>query len=611
MAKFDPVSYKKPKDIRKTMRQLWSYLRGSAALLIFAGILSIIGGTASYIGVYMVKPIVNNAIMPGNFQQLIHSLIFLGIIYLIGVSSSFGYSQIMAHVSQLAASKIRRDLFAHTQKLPLTFFDAHTHGELMSRFTNDVDTIIEMLNTSFTTIIQSAVTLIGTITMIMFLNLKLSIIMIVMQILMVGYIRFSTKRSRKYYQTQQQQIGALNGFIEEMISGSKVEKVFNHQEANFETFCTYNEQLRNISTNAAASTKSMIPVVVTLTYFNYALSSVAGGLLALSGEMDIGSLAAYLVLVRQSSMPLNHMTEQITFLLASLSGAERIFAIMNEKSEPDQGTITVLHKYEEQREKLFWHDPAGQFLEKDIPLQGDIHFNNISFSYTKGKQVLNNISLYAKPGQKIAIVGSTGAGKTTIINLINRFYEIESGEILFDGIPIRQIKMAALRMNISVVVQDTHLFSGTISENIRFGKLDATEDEIQRAAEIAHAEPFIRRLPQGYQTELQHDGGNLSQGQRQLIAIARAAIRQPAVMILDEATSSVDTRTERQIEAGMDSIMEGRTVFVIAHRLSTVRNADAILVLEDGRILERGTHEELLAAHGRYYDLCTGKNELS
>ena len=544
----------------------------------------------------------------------------------------------MVVTSQKVIKEIRNDLFAHTQKLPLSYFDAHSHGELMSRFTNDVDTVQEAMNSSFAMIIQSFMQLFGTIVMMMVLSVRLSLIVIVFLVLMFIFIKMNGKQSKKYFNRQQAELGRINGFVQEMMAGQKVEKVFNHEAKDFERFCEMNESLRRESTNALTFAGRMVPTIVTLSYFNYAVSACVGGLMAIKGLLDLGTLSAYLVYVRQSAMPLNQFTQQVNFLLSALSGAERIFEMMDEKPEIDEGTVTLCNavrtpdgglKECEERTGLFaWRVPERMTMQDGslqkrfnvvedgavatslVELKGDVRFKDVVFGYTPEKRVLNGISLFAKPGQKIAFVGSTGAGKTTIVNLVNRFYEIQSGTITYDGIDIKDIKKDDLRRSLAMVIQETHLFTGTIADNIRYGNPHATDEEVVEAAKIANADSFIKWLPEGYNTMLYSDGGNLSQGQRQLLAIARAAAAKPPVLILDEATSSVDTRTERLIEKGMDAIMEDRTVFVIAHRLSTVRNSEAIMVLEKGEIIERGNHAELLAQEGRYYRLYMGQFEL-
>ena len=629
MAKY--VGYKRPKDTKKTLKHLFSYLGLHKWSFVCVAVLVFISAGANIAGTYLLKPVINHFIMPGDMSGLIKAVTGMGIMYFCGATCTLLYNRLMVKTSQKVIQEIRNDLFAHTQKLPLSYFDAHTHGELMSRFTNDVDTIQEAMNNSFAMIIQSFIMLTGTIIMMMVLSIQLSLIVIVFLIIMFFFIRFNGKHSKKYFNRQQAELGKINGFVQEMAEGQKVEKVFNHEEIDFNNFCELNENLRKESTSALTFSGMMIPTIVSLSYLNYALSACVGGLLAIRGLIDLGSLSAYLVYVRQSAMPLNQFTQQVNFLLSALSGAERIFDMMDTEPEIDNGTVTLCNANKSEDGTLTespvftgtfaWKVPeitndstglahTGDVHYSYVELKGDVRFNNVVFGYTPQKKVLNDISLYAKPGHKIAFVGSTGAGKTTIVNLINRFYEIQSGTITYDGIDITNIKKDDLRRSLSMVIQDTHLFTDTIADNIRYGRLDATDDDVRQAAIIANADSFIRRLPDGYNTMLYTDGSNLSQGQRQLLAIARAAVSHPPVLILDEATSSVDTRTERLIEKGMDAIMKDRTVFVIAHRLSTVRNSNAIMVLEKGKIIERGSHDELLSQKGRYYQLYTGQFEL-
>lgn len=647
MAKY--VGYKRPKDTKKAIKHLLVYLGHYKWMFMLVALLVLISAGANVAGTYLVKPVVNHFIVPGDMEGLLKAVIAMGIMYACGALCTFGYNRIMVKVSQKVIQDIRNDLFAHVQKLPLKYFDAHTHGELMSRFTNDVDTVQEAMNNSFAMIIQSFIMLFGTLIMMMVLSVRLSVIVIVFLVIMFFFIKFNSKHSKKYFNRQQEELGKINGFVQEMMAGQKVEKVFNHEQKNFEKFCEMNESFRKESTNALAFAGMMIPTIVSLSYLNYAISACVGGLFTLKGLMDLGSLSSYLIYVRQSAMPLNQFTQQVNFLLSALSGAERIFDMMDERPEIDEGSVTLCNAVKNADGSLTecsqytgvfaWKVPAelntywnsdsykekvkSQTIDKNmdkaaandgtylVELRGDVRFKNVVFGYVPGKTILNDVTLYAKPGQKIAFVGSTGAGKTTIINLINRFYDIQSGTITYDGIDIKDIKKDDLRKSLAMVIQDTHLFTGTIADNIRYGKLDATDEEVRNAALIANADSFIRRLPDGYNTMLYSDGSNLSQGQRQLLAIARAAIAKAPVLILDEATSSVDTRTEGLIEKGMDAIMEGRTVFVIAHRLSTVRNSKAIMVLEKGQIIERGSHDELLEQKGRYYQLYTGQFELS
>ena len=619
MAQYKYTGYKRPKNTKKTLLHLLGYLGHHKWLFLLVGLLVCISTGANLMGTYLLKPVINRFIMPGDMAGLVRAVIGMGIMYLCGALATLGYNQLMIKSAQTVVQEIRRDLFVHVQKLPLKYFDAHTHGELMSRFTNDVDTVQEAMNNSFAMIIQNFLMLFGTVVMMMVLSVRLSLIVLVFLAVMFAFIRFNGSRSRKYFQRQQAELGRINGFVEEMMAGQKVEKVFNHEKKDFENFCALNESYRKEATSALTYTGMQVPTIVSLSYLNYAVSACVGGLYAIAGLLDIGSLASYLVYVRQSAMPLNQFTQQVNLLLTALAGAERIFDLMEAEPESDEGDVTLCNVREEKGALVETPERTGHFAWKVpekgrearlVSLKGDVRFENVVFGYVPEKRILNGISLYAKPGQKIAFVGSTGAGKTTIINLINRFYEIQSGTITYDGIDIRRIRKADLRHSLAMVIQETHLFTGTIADNIRYGRLDASDEEVREAARIANADSFIRRLPDGYDTMLHSDGSNLSQGQRQLLAIARAAVARPPVLILDEATSSIDTRTERLIEKGMDAIMDGRTVFVIAHRLSTVRNSRAIMVLEHGEIIERGDHEALLEQKGRYYQLYTGQFEL-
>ena len=609
------LSAKKPKNLRYTIRMLLSYMGRHKLILLVVAVLVTISALANLLGTYMIRPVVNN-LVSGEVDTLLSGVILTAAIYGIGALSAYGYTQAMVKAAQQVLFDIRRDLFAHLQTLPLKFFDTQRHGDIMSYFTNDVDTISDALNNSFAMVIQSFIQMVGTLVILFILNWRLSLIVVVCYAAMFLYIRFSGKRSKKYYTRQQASLGDLDGYIEEMVNGQKVVKVFNHEAANLKEFQKKNEALRKAGTGAQSYAATMIPAVVSISYINYAIVAVLGGIMALQGTTDVGSLASYLVFVRQAALPINQFTQQSNFLLAALAGAERVFNVMQLKPEIDKGKVDLVNVEEKAGQFVPCEKKTGRWAWRKmdgtlVPLCGDVRFQNVEFGYESNHPVLKNITLYAKPGQKIAFVGSTGAGKTTITNLINRFYDVQGGCVTYDGIDVKDIKKEALRHSLGIVLQDTHLFTGSIADNIRFGKLDATDEEIKRAARIANADSFIRRLPQGYDTMVTADGANLSQGQRQLLAIARAAVADPPVLILDEATSSIDTRTESLIEKGMDQLMEGRTVFVIAHRLSTVRNADAIMVLEHGQIVERGDHEDLLLQKGRYYQLYHGMFELS
>lgn len=608
-------SGKKPKNLKHTLRVFLSYLGRHKKMLAVVAVLVTISAGANLLGTYMIRPVVNG-LADGDVHTLLRGVLITALIFGCGALAAYGYTQTMVKAAQQVVFDIRRDLFEHVQTLPLQFFDSRRHGDIMSLFTNDIDTMADALNNSFAMVIQSFIQIVGTLTLLYILNWRLSLIVTVCYGIMFWYIKFSGKRSKGYYTKQQNSLGELNGYIEELITGQKVVKVFHHEEESFTEFCKKNEELRKAGTGAQGYAATMVPVVVSISYVNYAIVAVLGGLLALHGKADIGSLASYLVFVRQAALPINQFTQQSNFLLSALAGAERVFDVMSLEPEIDEGKVELVNVKEENGAlavceettgRWAWKRPDGTMTE----LRGDVRFENVDFGYTADRLILKNISLYAKPGQKIAFVGSTGAGKTTITNLINRFYDVQGGAVVYDGIDVKDIEKDALRHSLGIVLQDTHLFTGTVAENIRFGKLDATQEEIERAAKIANADSFIRRLPNGYDTMLTSDGANLSQGQRQLLAIARAAVADPPVLILDEATSSVDTRTEALIEKGMDQLMEGRTVFVIAHRLSTVRNANAIMVLEQGNIVERGDHDALLAQKGKYYQLYHGMFELS
>ena len=635
-------SGKKPENMKRTVGYFLSYMGRHKRMLFVVAVLVSVSALCNLLGTYMIRPVVNG-LADGNVRTLLKGVLVAAAIFATGALAAWGYSQTMVRASQKILFDIRRDLFSHIQTLPLKFFDSNGHGDIMSLFTNDIDTISDALNNSFAMVIQSFIQMVGTLTILYVLNWRLSIIVTVCYGIMLWYIKFSGSRSKTYYARQQNSLGALNSFIEEMISGQKVVKVFNHEDASFQEFCEKNEALRQAGTGAQGYVATMVPVVVSISYINCAIVAVLGGLLVLQGKADLGSLASYLVLVRQAALPINQFTQQSNFLLAALAGAERVFQVMDLGPEVDEGKVELVRARIQNGKLVLCEKENGKstrngeadskstidgsdtFSEVEnavvwawkktdgelVPLRGDVRFEHVDFGYDSERMILKDISLYAKPGQKIAFVGSTGAGKTTITNLINRFYDVQGGSVVYDGIDVREIRKESLRHSLGIVLQDTHLFTGTVADNIRFGKLDATQEEIEKAAKIANADSFIRRLPQGYDTMVTSDGAQLSQGQRQLLAIARAAVADPPVLILDEATSSVDTRTEALIQRGMDQLMEGRTVFVIAHRLSTVRNSNAIMVLEQGKIVERGDHDDLLEQKGKYYQLYHGMFELS
>ncbi|MGI5946070.1 MAG: ABC transporter ATP-binding protein [Lachnospiraceae bacterium] len=583
----------KPQNTKATVKRLMSYLEQYKLGMGLAFFCVIINTIASLAGSYMLRPIINTYIAPtdgsrGDAAGLARALAVLGIVYVLGVLANYFQAKIMLTIAQKALVQLREDLFTKMQKLPVRFYDTNNNGDLMSRFTNDVDTVGQMLSSTLVQLFAGALSLVGTLALMLYTNIWLTIITLIMIPLMMKAGGFVAGRSQKYFSAQQSALGAVNGYIEETITGQKVVKVFCHEKIAEEEFGYLNDELKKNQIRAQFFGGIMGPVMGNLSQVNYALTACVGGLLCVLKGFDVGGLTVFLNFSRQFSRPINELSMQVSTIFSALAGAERVFAVMDEEPEPaDDKDAAVLN-----------------------PMEGHVILDHVTFGYNPDKVILNDISLYAKPGQKIAFVGSTGAGKTTITNLINRFYDIQSGSITIDGVNIRHINRENLRSNIAMVLQDTHLFTGTVRENIRYGRLDATDEEVIEAAKTASAHSFIMRLPNGYDTMLEGDGANLSQGQRQLLNIARAAISKAPVLILDEATSSVDTRTEKHIEHGMDRLMANRTTFVIAHRLSTVRNANAIMVLENGRIIERGDHDELLAMKGRYYELYTGMKEL-
>jgi len=608
--------YQKPNDSKKTLKQLFKYLNKDKLLLFLVVLMIVLSSCASIVGTYLMKPIINNYILPGDFAGLAKILFILAMIYLVGAFLIYVYNKIMVKISQSTVAQIRADLFHRMQKLPIKYYDTHPHGDLMSRYTNDIDNVMEMLSSSFTSLIANVLTFTGAFIMITYLSIPLTLITIGALAVMFILVKYIGKKSQANYRLQQQNLGRVNGFIEETISGQKVVKVFTHEKRAEADFAVINESLRVASTKAETYAGMMMPLMGNISYVVYAILACVGGLLTINGSFDIGSLIAFLQYNRMISNPIMQVTQQINIIFAGLAGAERIFEMMNQEEEIDDGlitltpvvknsdgTLTACQKYTGQ---WAWHHPHEDGTVTLSELKGDVRFHDVVFGYNDEVKVLKKINLFAKPGQKIAFVGKTGAGKTTITNLINRFYDIQEGSITYDGIDIRLIHKDDLRRSLAMVLQDTHLFTGTIAENIRYGNLYATDEDLIKASKLANSYSFITRLPEGFDTVLTNDGENLSQGQRQLLSITRAAVANPPVLILDEATSSIDTRTEKLIEKGMDGLMANRTVFVIAHRLSTVRNAQAILVIDDGVIIERGSHEELLKEKGTYYHLYNG-----
>ena len=600
------LTRKRPTNLKDTISRLLIYMGKHKFLLLLVAILVTLSAGANLLGTYMLTPIIDTYTKDPKFDELYKVIILEGSIYIIGVLSTLGYTQIMARFAQKVIYELRLDLFKHMETLPLSYFDSRTHGEIMSNYINDIDSLSEAINNAFAMLISNFIQIVGLIILIFVLNWLLALVCVIFYIIMFSYIVFASKKSKTYYSKSSNVLGKLNGFVEESIAGQKVVKVFNHEDKNIESFKQKNEELRLSNYKAIRYSTSMVPMVVSMSYINYAIVAIFGGLIALNYipgvSLTLGAISSFLVFVRQGALPINQFTQQSNLLLNGLAGAERIFKLLDETSEIDEGKVKLVKN----NLSYAWKKEDGTL----VPLKGDVKFTNVDFSYNEGKRILSNLSLYAHPGQKIAFVGSTGAGKTTITNLINRFYELEGGTIEIDGINVTDIKKDDLRNSLGIVLQDTHLFTGSIYDNIKYGNLDATKEDIIAAAKLANAHSFIKRLPEGYDTMIYSDGANLSEGQRQLISIARAAVSKRPILILDEATSRIDTRTESLVEQGMDRLMEGKTVFVIAHRLSTVRNSNAIMVLEKGKIIERGDHEQLLLQKGLYYKLATGSVEL-
>ena len=622
---------KRSKNPRKTLARLLRYIKDGYAVQFTVVLVCILfSAIANVAGSMFLRVLIDDYIAPlllqasPVFTGLVHALLQMALIYLVGIVSTFLYNFIMVSISQGILKKVRDQMFEGMQKLPIRYFDTHTHGDLMSHFTNDTDTLQQMLSQSIPQMFNSLVTIVAVFIAMLVTNIWLTMFVLLGVAVMLVVTRRIGGKSARYFLEQQTSLGKVNGYIEEMIGGQKVVKVFCHEEKCKEQFDVLNDTLREHAKNANTFANILMPIMMNIGNLLYVLVAVVGGTLALSGavgdSITIGVIASFLQLTKSFTMPINQISQQINMIVMALAGAERIFELMDEEPEQDNGYVTLVNaKYDkdgnltETPEKTniwAWKHPHEDGTITYQKVMGDVRFFDVDFGYNPDKIVLHDISLYAEPGQKVAFVGATGAGKTTITNLINRFYDLADGKIRYDGININKIKKSDLRRSLGIVLQDTNLFTGTIRDNIRYGNLDATDQEVEAAAQLANADDFIRRLPDGYDTVIDGEGGSLSQGQRQLISIARAAVADPPVMILDEATSSIDTRTESIVQAGMDSLMYGRTVFVIAHRLSTVQNADVIMVLELGHIIERGNHEQLIAEHGKYYQLYTGAFEL-
>ena len=587
-------------------------------------VLILIGVLANVQGTMFTKNLIDDYITPllktdaPDFMPLARAIGKVAVFYGIGIISTYAYNRIMVNVTQGTLQSLRNDLFEHMEKLPIKYFDTHAHGDIMSIYTNDIDTLRQMISQSIPQVINSGFTIVSVFVSMLILNIPLTFVTLVMVTIMITASRKAAGQSGKYFLEQQVNLGKVNGFIEEMMNGQKVVKVFCHEEESKKQFDELNDNLLASADKANTFANMLGPINAQLGNISYVICAIVGGALALNhvGGFTLGGLASFLTFNRSFSMPINQVSQQLNAVVMAMAGADRIFRLLDEEEETDDGYVTLVNVTEENGVLKESTERTGRWAWKHIhqadrsvdyvEVKGDVVFNGVDFGYTDDKIVLHDVKLFAEPGQKIAFVGSTGAGKTTITNLINRFYDIQDGKIRYDGININKIKKADLRRSLGIVLQDTHLFTGTVKDNIRYGKLDATDEEVVAAAKLANADGFIRRLPEGYDTMLTGDGANLSQGQRQLLAIARAAVADPPVLILDEATSSIDTRTERIVQDGMDKLMRGRTTFVIAHRLSTVRNSDCIMVLEQGRIIERGTHDQLIEERGRYYQLYTG-----